>query len=252
MTETIELLARLLEESGQDAICDRSFEASVWPQLIEDNVFQECVFDSADFSRCEMRGSTFTDCLFNNCRFNSSQLVEVTFKRCRFYLNEDEISCEFKFAALRDCVFDRCDLTMCLLSRSNLYLTRFLACQMTGIDLSHSSFEHSIGPVDLKDGAFIDCNLAYADLTGANLSEVDFAASRLSHVQMSGTNLAGALLNDCEMHQIEADNVTITGADLRGATISGLDIREIDMTGVRISGWQQEALLAPLGIIVEE
>ncbi len=40
------------------------------------------------------------------------------------------------------------------------------------------------------------------------------------------------------------------GCDLSHSELDGLDPRRVDLTGVKICSWQQEQLLAPLGVIV--
>lgn len=235
-----------------DDISDCTFEAIAFPAELADKTFNGCRFIEIDCKGCEFDRLSFTDCIFTHSVFDSLNARELNFDGCRFFDTGTETGCSFKFAKIHDCRFHKSDLTLCNLTRSDIYLTEFHECQMSGADLGHATNVHSISTsVELSGCSFIDCNLAYINLHGASLPEADLSTSRMSHAILDGANLTNAILADCELHQIEAEDVTLTGADLRGAIISGLDVRKIDLTGVKIHPEQAPMLLEILGMVIE-
>ena len=220
------------------------------PDDVTGDSFESCTFSGAQFTQLE--SMTFSACRFLDCQFASAEARQVRFDHCEFYDKERETATNFKFARLHECHFHRCDLSLNDLSRSSLYLSEFHDCQLTGVNLVSATCCQAIGDkVELSAAKFLDCNMAYADLTGSRMPEADFSGCRMSHVQLDGADLTAAILTDCELHQIQADRVILKDADLRGATISGLDIRRIDVEGVRIDPAQAVLLLEAVGMIVE-
>ena len=215
----------------------------------ENTQFINCQFHEVRFP--DLVSIAFEQCAFMACSFASISASDVRFERCQFYDRDNETGCNFKFSTLRDTHFKTCDLGLANLSRTGLYLSSFHDCQLSGADFTSATSEHTIGhSVLLSEFTMTDCNLAYADLSGASLPQADLSGSRFSHTQMRGVNLEEAILTECEMHNIEADNVILKGADLRGATIHGLDIRNFDVTDIKIDAIQAQQLLETLGMVV--
>ncbi|MFT7687260.1 MAG: fluoroquinolone resistance protein, partial [Candidatus Azotimanducaceae bacterium] len=176
------LVNETIEKEDYIAIVDVSFENFEWTQIIEDLTFEQCHFIGVSFKCDEILSTRFLSCVFTNCKFNGQKVHESIFKQCQFYDAITEVSSSFAYCDLSASEFHHCDLSMCNLSRSSIYRTEFHHCQTQGIDLSHCSSESNIGGrVSLYSAKFVDCNLSYADLSGANLSSTEFIDSRLSH-----------------------------------------------------------------------
>lgn len=239
--------------SSEAAFNAYRFSGISWPETGDGFNFESCRFEDVDFIDSRLTEVSWSDCHFTNCRFDSAILRDCSFDNCEFYNAEDEQGCSFKFSSFPGTRFTSNDLTMAVFERANLYETCFTRCQLTGVDFRHVSNEKSVSErVWLNDCTIEDCNLSYADLTGARLIDAEMNENRLHHVRLDGVDLTGASLRDCEFHGVEADDLTITNADLRGSQLAGLDIRRLDMQGVRINAFQQQGLLEHIGMIVED
>ena len=211
--------------------------------------YLNCTFTGLELNG--LNGTTFTKCCFVASSFASCTARSSRFEHCEFYDRDNETGTNFKFADLQDCTFDHCDMSLADFSRSKLYQTEFIGCQMTGANFLSATSCHTIGnSVELSSVTFTDCNFAYADLRNIRMPEADFSGSRMSHVHLDKADLTDAVLADCELHQVEAEGIMLRGADLRGATLSGLDVRQIDVTGVKIDALQAPIILESLGMIV--
>lgn len=229
-----------------------TFEGFEWPDQSEELKFNQCKFAGLVFRDKEILDCEFTDCEFDSCGFDSAKIRDCTFRKCKFYNNEREVGCSFKFASFPGTNFTQCDLSLCNFSRANLYRIEMDQCQATGMDCSYATIAQNIGAsVTLNAARLSDCNFSYADFTGAWLCEAELPENRFNHSVFNRANLENAELTDCDLHGIEARDVTLCGADLRGTLISGLDVREVDMNGVKISDYQQRVLLEAIGIIID-
>ena len=70
---------------------------------------------------------------------------QVKFRKCDFYDKPTEKSRSFTFAVLQDCEFDYCVLTLCDFSRSDIYLSKFHECQLTGANFQSAGATKIIG-----------------------------------------------------------------------------------------------------------
>ena len=226
-----------------------TFVDSTLPETFADVSFRQCEFNGLNFGASELEDCAFEHCRFINCEFNSCKAIRVEFLDCLFFEKADEISTTFRFADLKHCRFFNCDLTLADMSRTTLHGTAFEQCQLSGANFTQATNTQLIGrTAELCEMTMTDCNMAYANLTGARFPETDFSTSRMSHVTLDQADLTGALLRDCELHNAEAANVIIKGVDLTGASLSGLDVREVDVTDVTITPGQAITLLETLGM----
>ena len=151
------------------------------PEELSDLVFKRCRFEQVSFTGRALQDSEFEQCVFNHCNFASVQFRQVKFRKCEFYDKSTEQGCNFTFAGLQDCEFDHCDLTLCDFSRSQIYLSTLHECQLTGANFQGAGATKIIGNnVELSEATITDCNLAYANLAGSNMMEVDFDAGHIN------------------------------------------------------------------------
>ncbi len=72
---------------------------------------------------------------------------------------------------------------------------------------------------------------------------------------MVGASLQGASFKESDLSRGSFsddfwEQCRIQGCDLTHSELNGLEPRKVDLTGVKICSWQQEQLLAQLGVIV--
>ena len=90
-----------------------------------------------------------------------------------------------------------------------------------------------VGPGILLD----ERTLAYAELSGANLSEGYLALSDLSHAHMNGVNLAFAILSRANL-----SDATLVGANLKYAGMDLATLANADLTGAELEGAYLDAV----------
>jgi len=73
-------------------------------------------------------------------------------------------------------------------------------------------------------------SLAYANLTGANLSNVDLAYANLRYANLSNANLIGATLTDAHLW-----SANLTGANLTDADLDHANLRRANLTDANLS-----------------
>ena len=164
---------------------------------------------------------------------------------------------------------DECDLTNSDLSNVILYYTQFLACDLSGVDLSltdfrsdnkfvGSSLRNAILPDELFNTdltaketyrgservAFTGADLFGVDLRGKDFSNVQFTHLLLDTlegvdlryqsdiaVNLSETNFSGENLSGLKLQFIKFNN-----ANLSGTNLSNSDLRFSDLSGANLEG----------------
>ena len=174
-------VATLLDASNNNlnASVFRDFD---WYSSLDQIALKQCLFENIKFRCDEILECHFTDCTFIQWHFDGHQIRDCQFDNCHFYSTEQETGSSFKFCDLTATQFHHCDLSMCNFSRANLYRAEIQHCQGQGMDLSHTTVDNIIGSSIVLQGAIInDCNLSYADLTGARIVDSEFNENRLTH-----------------------------------------------------------------------
>ena len=99
---------------------------------------------------------------------------------------------------------------------------------------------YTIGP-DGPDGPANFANLSGADLSGADLRDVDisgwrFTGTNLRDADLSGANLLGAEFEDADLSGADLTAANLRGADLRGADLSGANLTDANLRNANLSG----------------
>jgi len=127
-----------------------------------------------------------------------------------------------KGANLFNSDFSYANLTNANLSQAELYYAKFIATQLTGINLNKA-------------------NLSSADLFGSNLTNADLTSANLTSANLIAVNLSGANLKDAQVQKAIYDYRTIFPSNFnpqeRGmrkieekADLSGFDLREFNLS----------------------
>lgn len=167
--------------------------------VVEDRLFENCVFSRAHLNGSAFRRCRFVDCVFEGCdvsnwQLNGSEMRAVTFKDCKM------VGVNWAIASS----LVHLDWHSCVLSYGNF----------VGLDLRKSSMQKCVA----READFAETNLSEADLRGT-----DFGSARFAN-----TNLTKADLRQAMNYGIRPDSNKIKKAkfSLPEATLLlyGLDI----------------------------
>ena len=191
---------------------DRTVVAGDWEGVdLTGQVHERTLFQDAEFSECVGDGAQFVDCTFRSGRFDAAKLTAANFENCTF------LRCSFFNTVLTDCkfigsTFDECDFAQLQVNGGNWSFVGLPAA-----DLKHARLKGvRMHEVDLtgaqcRGGALLNCDLASARWSRADLRTCDLRGCDLSSLDPFGVQLSGTIV---DVHQA----VTI-------AHNLGLDIR---------------------------
>ena len=209
------------------------------------------IFNAEDFSDQDLQDARFENCSFYHCRFNHSDLTDAQFIRCKFIVPGEDEGCDFSYTTLTSASFKHCNLSMALFKGARCYGLELRDSNLQGSDFSRASFANYITAKSYFCSAYITaCNLAYADLGGLLLEECELFDNRWRGANLTASSLKGSDLSGGEFSAEQWGTFELQGANITRIELDGLDPRVVSLEGVMINQWQQEQLLAPLGLIV--
>lgn len=100
-------------------------------------------------------------------------------------------------------------------------------CLLDGIDLS----DDNVSGGDLRDASF-----KRADLTGANLANIQGRRAKFVSTAMAGADLSGADLVQADFTNADLSGAKLKGANLRGARMFQANLRGVDLTDAILDG----------------
>lgn len=174
---------RLVDETGHAFVLDNE------PSLVGGE-FHDREFVDIDFTKAQVIGVKFKQCVFTRCDFRELHLDSVEFRECRF----DE--CDFSGALLVGVTFDFSDLVSCSMRKIHGDEVSFVEARLLRTELTPGNlvFTREDDDQDYWEG-FVESKMETAlDLSDAELRRVDF-----SRAIASGIRLDGALLVECDM-----------------------------------------------------
>ncbi|CAM2006819.1 pentapeptide repeat-containing protein [Acanthopleuribacter pedis] len=99
-------------------------------------------------------------------------------------------------------------------------------CDLSGVDLSKVNFIRA----NLNGANLSKCRLNSANLINAELAGVNFSGATLTDANLQNANLAGANFN-----RVELSRVNFTGATLRGALLNRVDLAQATLLNADLS-----------------
>ncbi|MGS0825217.1 Qnr family pentapeptide repeat protein [Shewanella sp. 0m-8] len=209
------------------------------------------IFNDEDFSDQDLQDARFERCSFYQCRFNHSDLTDAQFIHCKFIVPGEDKGCDFSYATLTNASFKHCNLSMAIFKGARCYGLEMRESNLQGSDFSRASFANYITSKSYFCSAYItNCNLAYADFGGMLLEECELFDNRWRGANLTGASMKGSDLSGGEFSPEQWGSFELQGANITRVELDGLDLRVVSLEGVMINQWQQEQLLAPLGLIV--
>ena len=118
------------------------------------------------------------------------------------------------------------------LSGADLAFANLTNANLVGICLERTDLANaSLAGADLRGTTMSGANLTHADLTGANLSLAVLDSAVLRMASMAGANLAEANLLNADARGAILPNADLRGANLTGANLSSATLFQVNLTG---------------------
>lgn len=122
--------------------------------------------------------------------------------------------------------FSRADLSHAVLHRANFDGARTAPPdRATGMDVSDYDWSYAFS-----------ANLAYADLSFADLGEAQMVAVNMQHARLFGADLTSASVASSNLSQAFLGEATLRGATLRESDLTGAQLRESNCTSASFVG----------------
>lgn len=83
-------------------------------------------------------------------------------------------------------------------------------------------------------------NCAWCDLSGANLSNMNFAGADLSGADLTEADLSGADLRNADLTGTDLTAAVLNGTDFTGVDFKGADLDQVDLTRAVLVGAKLE------------
>lgn len=146
----------------QDKTIDRN-------DLLTKGEYENCIFNSCNFTDNDLSECKFIDCTFNSCNLSLAKLNKTVFRNVKFK--------DSKMLGLR---FDTCNefglsfsFDGCQLDHSSFYKTKIKKTIFKNSQLQETDFAEA----DLTSSVFDNCNLTQAIFNHTTIEKVDFRTS---------------------------------------------------------------------------
>lgn len=108
----------------------------------------------------------------------------------------------------------------------------------TLIEIARNCPNCNLAEADLKGADLITANLA-----GANLAGADLSTANLRRANLAGANLAGAIMVNTNLPGANLTNCNISNADLRGANLIKANFTGAQTEGIQLQGAHLEGVI---------
>jgi uncharacterized protein YjbI with pentapeptide repeats len=151
------------------------------------------IFQSVNFSGCELRRLHLRDVRFVQCDFSNAILRGFEATRVEF------IDCRLTGVAAVECRWQDVLIEGCEAAYSRFADARFRACEFRSTNFAESDFRGADFGTDHATGGhgclFSQCSLQRADLSHAKLYETDLRGANLDGMIVGRDDVRGAIVN---------------------------------------------------------
>lgn len=179
-------------------------------------------FNGNIFSKDELRGHEFEDCIFEKCDFKEAVLDYTKFVNCSF------VSCDLSNVSMRNSRMRDCS---------------FKLCKLLGMQWIHLD--------DLMNPSFEESMLDYGNFTNLKLKKIKFMRCVLRDVDFSQADLSESLFKESDCLNARFQQTTLLKADFRGAINYLINPIENKLKGAKFSMPEAQGLLAGMGVVIE-
>jgi uncharacterized protein YjbI with pentapeptide repeats len=178
--------------------------------------FYQCDLRGSSWRNATLQGATFNECLLDGACFDTTNLDQVTMTKCRLDGVRFDGATGHGLTIQRPTAAGRVRL-----DGAQLPSLRLLNIRGTG---------WSARGAHLRDIDIVDCHLARAALTGANVAGGRFLRSDLAEANFNDASLVGAMISSsslvgARLDGAQAENATIIESALEGASLEGIHAR---------------------------
>ncbi len=217
------------------------------------------ILDYANFSDCNLWGSTFEDAKTDNTIFNHANLCDTKFNRAKFGANTSMLGVNIMGADFRDTDMSNVDLTNAIYNESTLFPENMPQNKFENMILLKDGADFSLprkpvyGDDDYaeKRKRFEYAKIRYLSVQDVNfennsLKRIDFKRSRLSNCNFKNTEISRGYLkgiiaqncdfSDAKLKQVNFDeaeftDVNMSKANLRGAILTYKSASNLNLEG---------------------
>jgi len=201
-----------------EAVLDRSSLAGA--------TFYQCDLRGSSWKNATLQGATFNECLLDGARFETANLDQVTMTKCRM----DGV-----------CFDGAIGHGLTIQRPTAAGRVRFDGAALPSMRLLNvRGADWSARGAQLRDIDVVDCHLARAAFTEANVAGGRLVRSDLAGANFSDASLIGAMISSSSLvgarfDAAQAENATIfesalAGASLEGIRARGLVVRDTDLS----------------------
>lgn len=180
-------------------------------------VVKGVTMEEADFSDSSWRSVIFENCQFQNCDFTKSQWMDARFRSCDFS-NSD-------------------------FSGTSLVRVEMLSCKGMGLRMMESGLQHVL---------WQNCNFQYANIHHSVLKSVCMKNGDLSNGELSECRLQNLRLDDMRLLQTSFFQTPLKGIDFTASQIDGMVVSGPELKGAIVDQWQAAGLARLLGLIIKD
>jgi uncharacterized protein YjbI with pentapeptide repeats len=98
---------------------------------------------------------------------------------------------------------------------------------------NHWLVDGSLEKANLANAKLPHQELAYINLKGAYLRNVDFEGAKLVYAELENAVLIDANLRDADLSSCDLENADLKNADLRGASLGGANLKGANLTNAK-------------------
>ncbi len=145
-------------------------------------------FNGLNYSDSKFEKGNYENCIFKNCNFENAILSDVEFLECEF---------------------ENCNLSMINTTNTAFKEITVSNCKMIGVHFETCSkflFSMNFASCQLNLSSFYQMNLTNCKFINSSLEEVDFVASDLTEIGLSGCNLSGAIFENTLLKKADLSN----------------------------------------------
>ncbi len=158
--------------------------------LDDEENFSSCVFESCDFTNCNLTGKEFRECVFDRCNLALCKLANATLIDIEF-THSKLVGSDFSavrkpafsqpFILFDDCLVDLCNFSGLPMKGAKFDGCTVRNCTFGQTNLSQASFDRT----DLEGTTFHHADLTKADFSSAKNYAIDPTANTLKKTRFS-------------------------------------------------------------------
>lgn len=207
-------------EAGHRDFSGQNFsEGNLIAIVLQDANLENCLFSVSDLSNANLSGANLQNCRLNVARLRGANLQGANLQGSVLNV-ANMIRANLSHAHMAQTLMVRAELIRSNLRHCNLESANLTAADLREVDGFRGHFNGAnLGEANLQGSKLEQCSLEEVNLTGANLSEC---------------RLVGAKLRGADLKQANLEKADLRSADLRGANLRWANLKEANLEGANL------------------